>query len=215
MSSEFVKETAENEIKQVELLHRRFVTGLKEDYGMTDEQILDVEENWLYCGYRREDDEWYDGARQFRYYFPREDFPEFTKECVCRQKLLVRNDWITDRNEVLIIGQCCKDMFIVNRLKTCSICEQPHKNRSDNHCNTCRDKIKKEKVTCSCGNKKKESETQCDECYTLSQKCRCGRKKKRGFKQCYTCFEGSSLDKRNLKCLDLFILDMQHRRWGL
>ncbi len=190
MTSEYIKDTTENSIERTELLHRRFITGLKEDYGMTDEEVLDVEHNWFYCGHRCVVSVSDDVGKLFRYYFPNEDFPEFSNSCVCRQKLLVRNDWITNGIEVLIIGQCCKDMFIINRLKTCLICKQSHRNRTDNYCNNCRDKIKSEKMTCCCGNKKKDFESECQDCYILSEKCNCGKNKKRGFKQCYGCFQG-------------------------
>lgn len=212
MTSEFVKDVAINEQEEYERLHRRFITGLKEDYGMTNEQIFDIEQNWLYCGYRHNESEWSDGASLFKCYFPREDFPEFSKECVCRQKLLVRNDWITDGKEVLIIGQCCKDMFIKNRLKTCSICKTPHKNRSDNYCNDCRMDIKIQKITCKCGYKKKESENMCNDCYILSQACRCGKYKKTGYKQCYSCFNASSENKKTNKQFDLFILEILRKK---
>jgi hypothetical protein len=200
MINDYVESSTKNEISRCELLHTRFVNGLKEDYGMSDEEIINVEQNWFYCGYRHNESEWDDGAKQFRFYFtPDIEIPDFSNSCVCRQKLLVRNDWITDGNEVLIIGQCCKDMFIVHRLKTCQICKEPHKNRSDNYCNKCRDRIKRDKIMCDCGNKKKEMETECGECYVLSDKCHCGKNKKEGYKQCYNCFRGSksnTLDSR-------------------
>ena len=213
MSNDYIKESTEYEIEKTELLHTRFITGLKEDYGMTDDEVLDVEQNWFYCGHRNDNGVEYDAGRLFRYYFPREEFPEFSKSCVCRQRLLVRNDWITDSKEVLIIGQCCKDMFIVNRLKTCLICKQSHRNRSDNYCNECRDKIKREKVMCRCGNKKKEFESECQDCYILSEKCKCGKKKRGGFKQCYNCFKGVSNNKTaNNRELDLFIIEMIRKK---
>jgi len=197
MTSNYILESTINEIKRVELLHTRFVNGLKEDYGMTEDEILDVEHNWFYCGHRIVGGNWKDGGRLFRYYFPLEPFPEFTDKCVCRQTLFVRNDWITDGKEVLIIGQCCKDMFIVNRLKTCSECKEPHRNRMDNYCNHCRDRIKTEKTTCECGNKKKEFDRVCLECYILNDKCLCGKKKKPNFKQCFSCFQTKKSYKHN------------------
>jgi hypothetical protein len=184
----FVKESSDRAIKREELLHSRFVRGLKEDYGLTDEEIEDIEQNWVYCGYRHMEDEWDDGAKQFRYYFPTEPCPEFSKECVCRQKLNVRNDWITDGKEVLVIGQCCKNMFIVNRLKTCQTCKKSHRNRTNNYCNDCREEMKRRLKECICGRKKKENDEYCDKCYIESQTCKCGKRKREGYKQCYSCY---------------------------
>jgi len=165
--SQYIQDSTILDIKKIEILHARFVRGLKEDYGFTMKQIKDIEDNWLWCGYRLENDDDSSGWMIYKSYFD-DTRPDFEDKCVCRQKLFVRNDYLTDGDgSILIIGQCCKDMFIKNRLRTCTECKIPHKNRKDNLCNDCRE-LKKENLR-------------------RGTKCECGKYKKSGFLTCYTC----------------------------
>lgn len=146
----FAKEVNDAAVKQFEVLHDRFVKGLREGYGMTDIDIARVENEWWWCGGRSQrTDE--DGKvieiideKTFRYTFPDVSipFPDYDKECVCGQKLPINNAWITNKDEIIIIGICCKDMFILRRGKTCSRCKKAHRNRVGNDCNSCRIRAK-------------------------------------------------------------------------
>lgn len=137
LSSNFIKDSVVNDIEKIEILHKRFVKGLKEDYGMTDEEVKKVEDEWVYCGHRTKD-EATDTKGLFKQYFPNIPIPDFEPSCICRKCLTKNNHWITDKHEVLIIGQCCKDMFIKHRLRSCNRCDKEHRNRKDNYCHDCR-----------------------------------------------------------------------------
>lgn len=141
----FVQANTSQTIKDIKILHTRFITGLREDYGLSDAEIIEIETLWYYCGSITIDPQTRDiiekDTYKFQYDFPNQPLPEFETSCVCRQKLIVRNDWITDGNEILVIGHCCNNMFIRNSGKTCRLCKQIHRNRKDDHCNACRQMI--------------------------------------------------------------------------
>ena len=66
--------------------------------------------------------------------------PEYTKECVCGHHI-VENCYICDPTEtnVLTVGNCCIKRFILKSTRTCSKCDAPHQNRSNNLCGSCRE----------------------------------------------------------------------------
>ncbi len=134
---------------------QRFIDGLKE-YGLTIEDI----KNWKYCGGNHE--------QHLRYYklcFPKsKKTPEPVYQCVCKHPI-IENCYITDgQKNVLILGNCCIKRFIEKSGRTCSNCEQPHKNRKNNLCNKCREK---DQGSCSICKKPclKASYKYCRECY--------------------------------------------------
>lgn len=150
--SQYIDVSTNNEVIRIELLHKRFRRGLQEDYGFTEEQILQLEDTWVWCGNleKKENDS---GEIEyivhhesiFRSYFPSENempLPQFVEQCVCRQKLTVHNHWITNGiDAVMPIGQCCKDQFIKHRLRTCVKCNFEHRSRTSNVCVTCRKEL--------------------------------------------------------------------------
>ena len=94
--------------------------------------------------------------------------PEYYTKCICGQTIKY-NCYIVDENfsHLLVIGNCCIKKFIPIKTRTCENCEAPHKNRTDNYCNACRNLLgKKRKLSCDkCG----ESHTnkkinRCDSC---------------------------------------------------
>lgn len=172
-------------------LHKKFVSGLKNDYAMTDEQIKEVQEKWWFCGgrahYKIESSgniedfiypEYLWWESYFKQYFPNEPLPDQIDECVCHTKILY-NCYITDGNEVLIIGRCCKNHFIVNSGKTCSRCRKSHRNKKDNYCDDCRILIQQEKIK-------------------LSETCQCGKKRDSKYKYCFQCNQKMKLEYSNI-----------------
>ena len=131
-------------------LTQQFIKGLH-NYGLTYELIK--KSNWKYCGGNN--------GRHLRYFrlsCPHDDLPEHANDCVCGHKI-VENCYITDGEQILILGNCCIKKFITKHSRTCEKCGQPHKNRVVNRCNTCR------KGICdSCGKN-------CDEMYSKCFKC--------------------------------------------
>jgi hypothetical protein len=209
--AEYVRARADQDAKDFDILHKKFVIGLHEDYGMTYEQIKDVEENWFYCGHIVVDRDTKDITEsdlyKLKHYFPMLPIPDFQDSCVCRQKLYVRNEWITDMKEVLIIGQCCVNMFIAHSSKTCMLCKAPHRNRKDDLCKECRDKILlKEKEKAKQQKQQKQRQKERDE-YLASITCPdCKKTKKAEYKYCYQCNK-----KRKTK---VTMADIEFQYWG-
>jgi hypothetical protein len=110
-------------------LTKRFIEGLK-NYNLTYDEI--VNGNWKYCGGR--------SGRHLNYFklsCKDEELPEQVNECVCGHKIS-ENCYITNGEEILILGNCCIIKFIPKSSRTCEKCESPHKNRKVNQCNRCR-----------------------------------------------------------------------------
>ena len=84
---------------------------------------------------------------------------EHSDECVCGQGI-VRNCYITDGENIIILGNCCIKRFVPKCFRTCEKCEERHKNRIVNRCNKCR-------VGCcdKCGGVASSSYKLCSNCY--------------------------------------------------
>jgi hypothetical protein len=128
----------------------RFIQGLK-DYGLSYDEIENGK--WRYCG---------GNDRQHRNYYKLcykdHELPEHVEKCICGHKIN-ENCYITDGNEILILGNCCIKKFIPDSSRTCERCGEPHKNRKVNRCNLCR------KGVCDgCGIKCNEKYKQCYKC---------------------------------------------------
>ena len=154
-------------------LSKAFKTGLMEKYKMTLEELKDYE----YCGG--------DMGRHYRYWilrYPNTPPPSKEFECVCYHRI-VENCYITNGTELLVIGNCCIQKFVTKCTRTCERCGEPHRNRTINRCNVCRDigfcKKCKKKI---------------DEKYTLCYTCKypyicvvCGWSCKKGHNYCNEC----------------------------
>lgn len=150
----------------MESLTDKFIKGLQE-YNLTYEEI--IENNWHYCG----------GCsgrhlNYFKIYFKGKKLPERSNECVCGH-YIVKNCYITDGKQVLILGNCCIKKFIPKNSRTCEKCGNPHKNRIVNRCNNCRKGL-------------------CD---------KCGKKCNVSYKMCYGCFKNDKKERKNRKYDDL------------
>ena len=159
-------------------LRKRFINGLKE-YNLTEEEI----KNWKYCGGNQ--------GRHFNYFklsCPNEDLPEQVDECVCGH-YIQENCYITNGDEILILGNCCIKKFIPKSGRTCDDCGKPHQNRVINKCNDCRPKnISKNKTCEDCGKPHQNYlVNKCNDCRVgVCNECssRCNPK----YKLCYTCY---------------------------
>jgi hypothetical protein len=120
-------------------LHKRFIKGLLE-YNLTEEEVI---KNWKYCGGNRKEH-----FNYFKLSCPGEDFPAQVNECVCRH-YIEENCYITNGEEILILGNCCIKKFLTKSGRTCEDCGEPHQNRIIDKCNNCRPKtISKNRKTC-------------------------------------------------------------------
>ena len=131
------------------------------EYGMTLKDL----EGWEYCGGTKDQHLTY-----FRMRFGNIPLPEHVNKCLCRHPI-VENCYITDGKEILVLGNCCIKRFVPKCTRTCEICGDPHKNRTINRCNICRDKG-------FCKKCKKKIDLKYTLCYTCKypNKCRdCGR----------------------------------------
>ena len=115
----------------------KFIKGLQK-YNISYDMIK--EGKWKYCGG--------DTGRHLKYYklcFPSKDPLDTVDKCVCGHKIF-ENCYITDGDEIVVLGNCCIKRFIKKSSRTCDQCGNPHRNRKVNKCNECR------RGTCeSCG----------------------------------------------------------------
>ena len=115
-------------------LCKAFENGLLKKYGMCIEQL--ETEKWFYAGGNK-------SQRHINYYklvFPKKQKPIPVDHCVCGQ-LIQEQCYIARGNKtaILTIGNCCIKKFLGNKSgRTCEKCGDPHKNRKDNRCHTCR-----------------------------------------------------------------------------
>lgn len=110
-------------------LTEKFIQGLK-DYNLSYDEI--VKKGWKYCGG--------DSGRHFNYFklfWGDDDLPTHNEYCVCGHAIKY-NCYITDGEEILVLGNCCIKKFIPNSCRLCEKCGEPHKNRVVNRCYICR-----------------------------------------------------------------------------
>lgn len=114
-------------------LHYRFHGNLKELSISKDEYTKE----WVYAGGSGSSNH----VNYFHRRFPGRDFLPEKDYCLCSH-FIVENCYIENilTNELVIVGNCCIKKFLPseNASRTCGICKQPHKNRTNNLCNQCR-----------------------------------------------------------------------------
>lgn len=113
----------------------RFIEGML-NYNLTSEEIDSGA--WKYCGGDQ-------GTHREYFYkkFPNTKLPNHTETCVCGVNNLVKNFYITDSTEILIIGSECINSHIPGKkFRNCNICGTEYRKRKDNidKCKDCRDK---------------------------------------------------------------------------
>ena len=158
-------------------LRDRFVIGLSAR-GLTFDE---VKQNWRYAGG--------DTGSHHNYwlllYGRDKEKPAYEDECVCKHKIK-KNCYITDSKEFLVVGNCCIKRFMIHNGRTCEKCNAPHRNRSSNVCNGCREKRKREyyqelqrvadqvEACCvSCSKKIDRKYIRCFQCYQRFQGTKC------------------------------------------
>ena len=131
-------------------LTARFIKGLQ-NYNVTYDEIKNGK--WKYCGGNKDEH-----FNYFKLVFPNYDIPPYTNECICEHNI-IENCYITNGEEILILGNCCIKKFISKSSRTCELCQKPHKNRIVNRCNDCR------KGLCdNCGKTCNEKYKKCYDC---------------------------------------------------
>ena len=150
----------------------RFIDGLKQ-YGMTEEDI----KNWRWCGGTGNISD----IKYWKMCFPNATPPDTEKHCICGQKIIIQN-WITYNQEFIVIGSECRNKFLDHKGKSCNRCKEPHRNRKDNYCTSCREFLRIEEF------KKEEQDRKQQQRITL---CFCGKvinQNGTNYKQCYNCY---------------------------
>ena len=169
-------------------LTQRFMNGLAE-YDMTEEDI----KKWRWCGGTANPSD-YDYWTKC---FPDCSPPDTEERCICGQKIAIQN-WITNGEEFLVIGSECRHKFLYYRGKTCAMCGEPHKNRKDNHCKTCRKLViqqEKERV------EQERVQRELDAQWAKKHQCACGKEMNMNgtnYTRCYTCFQKNVTYTRSL-----------------
>ena len=161
-------------------ISKQFINGLKE-YNLTKDELI----NWKYCGGN-------EGSHYnyFKLSCPNDDMPEYTTECVCKH-VIRENCYITNGEEILVLGNCCIKRFIPKSGRTCELCDEPHKNRIVNRCNACKIKrvIPKSGKTCELCNNPHQNRIvdRCNAC-RIGRCDECSKKCNPDYKLCYQCY---------------------------
>ena len=130
---------------------KNFKKGLKENYDMDYDKIRD---EWKYCGGNK--------GRHLNYYnlmFNNAKLPELENKCVCGHNI-IENCFITNNEELLVLGNCCIKAFVKKCNRTCEICGETHLNRKENKCIVC-----KKKYCIICGDEKNPDYLKYKKCY--------------------------------------------------
>ncbi len=208
-----------------------------------DAIVREVEEKWWFCGGRdtradaheHERDDGEAGSvsdetlaiweRLWRHYWGDEPMPETEQSCVCDQKGLRYNCFVTDGIQVLVIGRVCLKQFLPQQARDmmshrCEDCMKPHRNRKDNYCNDCRIKRKQEEEKRKQEAKEEEERRQRERDAELRERvrllreqeemnrrmtCLCGARKKVEYPTCWDCRQKrlsslSEVEKKKLLC---------------
>jgi len=115
-------------------ISKRFKTGLKK-YNIS---LEDLKQNYYYMG---------GTTKNHLIYFKNnfnEKLPEFDNYCICGHKIKT-NCYITDGENILILGENCIANILNNKKKSCIKCSTIHRNKMDNLCKLCRKKFSIEK----------------------------------------------------------------------
>ena len=77
----------------------------------------------------------------FKLQFPGREFLPLTNKCICNHDI-EENCYVTnqDKSVILVMGNCCIQRYIKKCTRTCCKCGNPHRNRKDDICKSCRTK---------------------------------------------------------------------------
>jgi len=110
-------------------LTEKFIKGLQK-YKLTYDEIKNS--NWKYCGGRTGSH-----LNYFKLCHKGLELPTIQNHCVCGHSIK-ENCYITNDEQILVLGNCCIKKFVVKSSRTCEKCGGAHKNRTVNKCNNCR-----------------------------------------------------------------------------
>ena len=108
--------------------YSKFRVGLKEQYDLSTEDL----NRFKYVG----DNYSNKGLRNWKN-FSDEELPSRELECVCGHSIF-KNAYISDGEELLILGTKCIQHFTPNGLKQhCKSCNEPHRRTKSEFCKAC------------------------------------------------------------------------------
>jgi len=123
----------------------KFFINLSNRYGLSYEVVM---EHFVYAGGNAPPNDNSDQYRHWSYHtmaYPKAPLIEDVTSCVCEHPI-VNNCFIfdtrkvqTDKTAYINVGNCCIKRFMKNSGRTCMLCKEPHKNRKNNLCNSCRE----------------------------------------------------------------------------
>jgi len=119
-----------------------FIKKMK-DLGIEPEEYS---KKWKFIG-KLENENSRKIIRSKKYKFLEERLPDHTSTCFCGQKNLVNNYYIycEDLDLILNVGsECVTKIGDTVTYKRCDICNEKHRNKNDNYCNTCRNNREQE-----------------------------------------------------------------------
>ncbi|CCV01994.1 hypothetical protein IIV22A_150R [Invertebrate iridescent virus 22] len=102
---------------------------------LTKYSVEDITKQWKYIGGNTK-------RHLTKYetlFFKKPDLPHSNK-CICTHDI-EENCYIKNviNEQILIVGNCCINKFLnIDTSKKCERCNEPHKNKKNNYCNTCR-----------------------------------------------------------------------------
>lgn len=167
----------------------RFKKGL-EKRGYIYEDI----KTWKYCGGDRNSK-----LEYFYLNFKNErELPQHEDKCVCGHKIK-ENCYITNKDIILVLGNCCIKKYIDKSGRTCEKCGKPHQRRKINLCKECDVKPKTGKLCEICGEPHRRRITnRCQDCSDrLCNYC----DKECNYDECWDCKnEGRPETKKCEKC---------------
>jgi len=98
------------------------------------------ETSWKYCGG--------DDAEHMRYWdllFGKDkEKPEKKQKCICGHHI-IKNCYITNGNDILVIGSGCIKNFNNGKKRCCVVCNELFKGRIHTNCSKCRKEIRRTK----------------------------------------------------------------------
>ena len=168
------------EFEDIISLKSRLIQG-PERVNLTFEEIAT---KWKYCG-----GDFENHLSYFKLRFPKRELPDHRDHCVCGH-YIERNCYITNGDEILVLGNCCIKRFMKHSSRSCEVCDKPHKNRVVNFCNNCKEghchKCKRKhnsrfKICYACNNPEMVGK-----CYDCKKACN------PNYKKCFTCFTKSA-----------------------
>lgn len=162
-------------------IYEKLVDGFRRIYNI---DFNEAKKTYHKCGGNGTDHD----RKRFITNFGDTPFPPTVKKCPCGHAI-IKNCYVTENNEyskIIIVGNCCVKQFDSGNKRICVLCKSPHKNRTVNKCNDCRN--------------------QCEDCLKVvdrlyNQKCKECRKNKcldcnrpaNGYLRCYLCYSNCSI----------------------